>query len=131
MSAFYGQLALDGKTLRYCNAGHNPPFLIRADSVSRLDIGGTVLGLFEAGTYDMGVEAISRDDVLILFSDGVTEAENNDGEEFGDDRLAACLTSARSSPASDVLDTIQRGLAAFCGTAAARDDVTLMVVRMK
>jgi len=130
VTAFYGQLRGDG-TLRYCNAGHNPPFLIRADSVSRLEIGGTVLGLFDNGSFDTGVEQVSTDDVLIMFSDGVTEAENAESEEFGDDRLAACLDGARHRPANDVLDAILRELTAFCGTAAARDDVTVMVVKVK
>jgi len=130
VTAFYGQLMADG-TLRYCNAGHNPPFLIRSDRVSRLESGGTVLGLFDSGSFDTGIEAVGRDDVLLMFSDGVTEAENPQGEEFGDDRLAACLDGARGRPAGAVLDAVQRELAAFCGTAAARDDVTLMVVRMK
>ncbi len=130
VTAFYGQLGPDSN-LRYCNAGHNPPFLIRAHDVSRLASGGTVLGLFDTGVFDTGVEPVNRDDVLVMFSDGVTEAENPEGEEFGDDRLAACLDSARGRPAGEVLDKVQRGLAAFCGTAAARDDVTVMVLRVK
>jgi sigma-B regulation protein RsbU (phosphoserine phosphatase) len=130
VTAFYGQLTGDG-TLRYCNAGHNPPFLLQADKVSRLGTGGTVLGLFDIGLYDTGIEPVGTDDVLILFSDGVTEAENLEGEEFGDDRLAECLIGARGKPAGVVLEAVQRELAAFCGTAAARDDVTVMVVRVK
>jgi phosphoserine phosphatase RsbU/P len=130
VTAFYGHLPGDG-TLRYCNAGHNPPFLIRREGMSRLGSGGTVLGLFDEGTFDTGVEPVGKDDMLILFSDGVTEAENAEGEEFGDDRLAACLDDARARTSTDVLDAVQRELAAFCGTAAARDDVTVMVVKVK
>ena len=130
VTAFYGQLTGDGM-LRYCNAGHNPPFLIQSDKVSRLDSGGTVLGLFDVSTFDTGIAPVATDDMLIMFSDGVTEAENLEGEEFGDDRLAACLTDIRGKPAGDVLDGIQRELAAFCGTAAVRDDITLMVLRVK
>jgi serine phosphatase RsbU (regulator of sigma subunit) len=130
VTAFYGQLAQNG-VLRYCNAGHNPPFLVRAGGLTRLDNGGTVLGLFDRGTFDMGEEQVVPGDVLVMFSDGVTEAENNEGEEFGDDRLAACLKGVRSRSATETLETIQRDLSAFCGTAAPRDDVTLMVVKVR
>ena len=130
VTAFYGHLAADG-TLQYCNAGHNPPFLVRAGGLSRLESGGTVLGLFDTGAFDMGEEHVAPDDVLVLFSDGVTEAENLEGEEFGDDRLAALLEGARGRSATEVLDTVQRGLAAFCDTAAARDDVTVMVLKVR
>jgi serine phosphatase RsbU (regulator of sigma subunit) len=130
VTAFYGQLTGDG-TLRYCNAGHNPPFLIQPDKMSRLDSGGTVLGLFDTGTFDTGVTPVATDDMLVMFSDGVTEAENLEGEEFGDERLAACLMGIRGKPAGDVLAMVQRELAAFCGTAAARDDVTVMILRVK
>jgi phosphoserine phosphatase RsbU/P len=130
VTAFYGQLTQNG-ALRYCNAGHNPPFLVRADDMARLDVGGTVLGLFDSGTFDMGEEKVVPGDVLVMFSDGVTEAENHAGEEFGDDRLAACLKGCRSRSATETLEAIQRELSAFCGTAAARDDVTLMVVKVR
>ena len=130
VTAFYGHLSADG-VLQYCNAGHNPPFLIRAGGPSRLESGGTVLGLFETGLFDMGEERVAPDDVLVLFSDGVTEAENLEGEEFGDDRLAACLEGARGHSTAEVLDAVQRGLAAFCGTAAPRDDVTVMVLKVR
>ena len=130
VTAFYGQLAKNG-TLTYCNAGHNPPFLVRASGLSRLESGGTVLGLFEVSTFDTGTERVAADDALVLFSDGVTEAENPEGEEFGDDRLAACLDGVRGRSATEVMDSVQRGLAAFCGTAAARDDVTVMILKVR
>jgi serine phosphatase RsbU (regulator of sigma subunit) len=130
VTAFYGQLGVNG-TLKYCNAGHNPPFLVRADGLARLETGGTVLGLFDRGTYDMGEERVVAGDTLVLFSDGVTEAENPQGEEFGDDRLAACLHGSRGRPATEVLDAVQRELTAFISTAAVRDDVTLMVVKVR
>src|SRR5204863_6835345 len=66
VTAFYGQLFGDG-TLRYCNAGHNPPFLVRADRIARLENGGTVLGLFDNGSFDTGVEPVDKDDMLIMF----------------------------------------------------------------
>jgi serine phosphatase RsbU (regulator of sigma subunit) len=130
VTAFYGHLTPD-RTLTYCNAGHNPPFLLREDGVSRLERGGTVLGLFDTSAFDTGEEHVKAGDMLVLFSDGVPEAENVEGEEFGDERLAACLEGIRSRSATEVMDAVQRDLAAFCGTAAARDDVTVMVVKVR
>jgi len=65
----------------------------------------------------------------VLFSDGVTEADNADGEEFGDDRLEACVNALRSATAADVRDAVQRHVKTFCGTTVVRDDVTVMVVK--
>jgi serine phosphatase RsbU (regulator of sigma subunit) len=130
VTAFYGQIAAD-RTLRYCNAGHNPPFLLRRGHLSRLEAGGTVMGLFDHGPYDTGVESLEPGDLLVLFSDGVTEAENAEGEELGDDRLAACLRGAADQPAAGVVDAITRDLSAFCGATPARDDVTVMVVKVR
>jgi sigma-B regulation protein RsbU (phosphoserine phosphatase) len=130
VTAFYGQLAPDG-TVEYCNAGHNPPFLMTASGHARLIEGGAPIGLFEAGAFETGRARMSPGDVLVLFSDGVTEAENAKGEEFGDERLEACLSGAREQPAAAALESIQRALASFCGGTPARDDVTLMAIKMR
>ena len=130
VTAFFGQLG-PGGDLQYCNAGHNPPFLVTKTGVKRLEAGGTVMGLFNQGLYDTGREHVDSGDMLLLFSDGVTEAENAAGEELGDDRLAAWLGSAAGQSATETVDTIQRELSTFCGTAAARDDVTLMVLKVR
>jgi sigma-B regulation protein RsbU (phosphoserine phosphatase) len=129
-TAFYAQLAPD-RLLRYCNAGHNAPFLLGTSGVSRLEAGGTVLGLFDSSSYDTGEERLTSGDVVVLFSDGVTEAANAAGEEFGDDRLAACLRSARQQSASEVVDSIQQALGSFCGSTVPQDDVTIMVVKIR
>ena len=102
MTAFYGQLGPDGD-LVYCNAGHNPPFLVSGGAVKRLEAGGTVLGLFDRGIYEPGHERVQSGDMLVLFSDGVTEAENPAGEEVGDDRLVGWLHQAAGKSATDVV----------------------------
>ena len=130
VTAFFGQLGPDGD-LQYCNAGHNPPFLVTKTGLKRLEAGGTVMGLFDQGLYDTGREHVDPGDMLLLFSDGVTEAENPAGEELGDDRLAGWLGRALGQSATEAVDTIQRELSTFCGTAAARDDVTLMVLKIR
>jgi phosphoserine phosphatase RsbU/P len=130
VTAFYGRLSGD-RRLRYCNAGHNPPFLLTDGRVQRLEASGCPLGLFEHAPYAGGEAPFAAGDLLVLFSDGVTEAANSAGEEFGDDRLLACLEPLREAPAAEVLDAVQGAVRAFCGTEPPRDDVTVMVLRAR
>lgn len=130
VTAFYAQLAGSGN-LAYCNAGHNPPVLVTPAGVARLESGGTVLGLFEDGLYETGTSPIGAGDVVVMYSDGVTEAENAAGEEFGEDRLIACLMANRDRSAEGVVEEILQTLAVFSKGAPQRDDVTVMAVRMR
>src|SRR5712675_725405 len=81
LTTFYGILAPDG-ALTYCNAGHNPPLLVSSSGIRRLETGGIVLGLFETARFEEETVTLRPDDLIILFSDGVTEAMNPDNEEF-------------------------------------------------
>jgi sigma-B regulation protein RsbU (phosphoserine phosphatase) len=128
VTAFYGQVGTDGM-FRYCNAGHNAPFLMTAVGAERLETGGLVLGLFDVAQYQTGATSVKEGDLLVLFSDGVTEAVNPAGEEFGDERLARCLERVRGLPARDVLEAVQQAVHDFCGGTPPRDDVTVMAVR--
>jgi serine phosphatase RsbU (regulator of sigma subunit)/pSer/pThr/pTyr-binding forkhead associated (FHA) protein len=130
VTAFYGQLQ-PGGLLRYCNAGHNPPFLLMANGVQRLETGGCILGIFDTAPFQSGDVSVSSGDVLVLFSDGVTEAMNGAGEELGDARLEACLQAVRALPPDEILAAVEREVAAFCHGAPALDDVTVMVVRIR
>jgi sigma-B regulation protein RsbU (phosphoserine phosphatase) len=130
VTAFYAQLRPDG-LLKYCNAGHNPPFLLSSSGVRRLETGGCVLGLFEAAPFESGEVSVAAGDVLVLFSDGVTEAMNGAREELGDERLEACLRAARELSSSGILAAIEGEVTAFCAGAPVMDDVTVMVVRMR
>jgi serine phosphatase RsbU (regulator of sigma subunit) len=115
----------------YCNAGHNPPFLVTDAGTTRLETGGTVLGLFQDGQYETGVASIAAGDMLVMYSDGVTEAENAAGDEFGEQRLIDCLAGARGRSAEQVLAHIQHVLATFTENAAQNDDVTMMAVKVR
>ena len=86
----YGVLYPDGR-LRYCNAGHNHPVLVTADGARRLETGGLIVGLFDDATFDEETLRLSPDDLLVIFSDGISEAMNADGEEFGDQRIIDCV----------------------------------------
>ena len=129
VTVFYGELS-PSKVLTYCNAGHNAPFLVTAGGVHRLETGGTVVGLFDFSQYESGTMSVQSGDILVVFSDGVTEAVDSTGEEFGDERLAACLSGARGKSAADVLNAIQKSVSAFAGSEPARDDMTVMVLRV-
>lgn len=124
----YGVLACDGR-LTYCNAGHNPPLLIGRRGVQRLEKGGTILGVFSEATFDEETVQLDRGDTLVVFSDGVTEALDADGSEFGEQRLLSCVETSRElEPASllkCVLDTVHE----FCAGIAQNDDLTVFVLR--
>ena len=77
---FYGQLDEESRVLRYVNAGHNPPYLLRGAEIEELTIGGTVIGMFPRMAYEQGEVQLQSGDVLIIFTDGVPEALNPAGE---------------------------------------------------
>lgn len=129
VTVFYGQLDRD-RRLHYCNAGHNAPFLVTASGVVRLETGGMPVGLFNFGQFETGEVMVSPGDLLVVFSDGVTEAVDASGDEFGDERLEACLTGLTDRSASAALAAVQNAVSAFAGTEPPRDDMTVMVLRI-
>lgn len=127
----YGMLERDG-TLVYSNAGHNPPFLIRRDGSSRrLDCGGVILGLFEGARYEDERLQLEDGDVLVLFSDGVSEALSVAEEEFGDQRLLATVLEHCDDPAQGLLDRLLAAVKTFAAGRLQNDDVTAMLVRYR
>jgi sigma-B regulation protein RsbU (phosphoserine phosphatase) len=127
-TAFYAVLTPDGK-LTYCNAGHNPPLLIRKDRVERLETGGLILGLFEHATFEEETVRVSPGDILVTFSDGVTEALSLLGEEYGEERLLECTTQFRDKSVPDLLEAILASVRQFTAGAVQSDDVTALVLR--
>jgi serine phosphatase RsbU (regulator of sigma subunit) len=128
LTTFYGMLARDG-ALTYCNAGHNAPLLVGATGTRRLETGGVVLGLFEHAAFDEETVTMQKGDVLVAFSDGVTEALNPEGEEYMDDRLIACVTAHREKAPEDIKEALLADLRAFTRDAMQNDDVTLVIVK--
>ena len=120
-----------GGELIYCNAGHNPPILVRANgSVETLEGGGVILGILPKATYVEHKTRLDPGDVVVLFSDGVTEAVKPDlDEEFGETRLAEVIRKNTSIPASDLIDVINNAVSEWSGGAPAADDVTLVIAR--
>ena len=125
----YCVLSADGQ-LVYSNAGHNPPFLLSRGFVRRLTAGGPILGAFGASAFEEEVVFLQEGDVLVTFSDGVTEALDPEGEEFGDDRLASCMT-AGALKVGLVLDRILSGVRDFCRQSEQGDDITVTVTRFR
>jgi len=129
---FVGELDPDSGDLAYINAGHNPPLVGRTDgSVEELDSGGFPLGIMPGAEFELGKINLAPGEAVIVFSDGVSEAENTLGEEFGVDRLSDVVRKNISRSASGLRDKIESELSAFTGTAPANDDITLVIVKRK
>ncbi len=117
-----------GRKIEYCNAGHNPPLVLRADGTTeRLTEGGPLLGVFPEATYASGTAALEAGDRLVLFTDGITEASNAAGDEFGEARLIDAVKSAHNLSAERVRVAIMDAVRDFAGESL-QDDATLVVV---
>jgi phosphoserine phosphatase RsbU/P len=125
---FYAQLDGPARRLSYVNAGHNAPFVLRSNgSHERLRDGGTVLGVFASPDYELGSAQLSPGDRVVLFTDGVTEACNAAGEEFGEPRLLSLLQEQSSLSADGLQARILSAVAEFSG-GRWQDDATLLVL---
>jgi len=120
---------LDGR-LRYVNAGHDHPFLIRSSGeVIDLELGGTVLGLLEGSRYECGEAEIKPSDMLVLYSDGITDRANAQGDAYGAERLKEAACRARQDGARIALYSLLGEVQDWAGGAAADDDMTLVVAK--
>jgi phosphoserine phosphatase RsbU/P len=130
---FYGELDLTSRTLTYVNAGHNPPMLFRhADGgheALRLDVGGPVVGLMEECSYGQGCVTLASGDVLVAYTDGISEAMNAADEEWGEDRLMDAVRPNRAEAARTLIDRLMVSADAFVAGAPQHDDMTLLIVR--
>jgi sigma-B regulation protein RsbU (phosphoserine phosphatase) len=131
-TCFYGLLNTSTGELRFCNAGHNPPYLLRATGdLETMELtGGIPLGLFDGRPYSVGSVELKPGDALFLYTDGVPEAINNALDDFTDERLAAGLRAAGSLSCRDILDCITRELLTFTAGAPQSDDITMLSLRM-
>jgi sigma-B regulation protein RsbU (phosphoserine phosphatase) len=124
----YARLDVARSFLSYSNAGHNPPLLVRADgSLDKLSAGGMVLGVFPDVVYEQAELALSPRDRLIFYSDGITEARNQAGDEYGEDRLAGAAKVARALNPGDLKDALLDDVTRFA-SGTFEDDATLIVV---
>jgi serine phosphatase RsbU (regulator of sigma subunit) len=130
LTLLYGELDPATGTLSYSNAGHNTPLLVRrTGELVRLDKGGLPIGLMPGTGYSEGVESFGSGDVLVIYSDGITESINEIDEEFGEARLIEVVKNNLNRSASSIRDRIDESLSRFVGTAAPIDDMTLMIIK--
>ena len=116
----------------YCNAGHNPPLLVRSDgSLEKLAVCGTVLGMLPEIGYDQRSCSFAPGDLLAVFSDGVTEAESPQEEEYGDDRLGEWLIGRRESESKSLVEGVLADIDQFTEGAPPADDVTVLIARFR
>jgi len=128
ITLFYGLLEVDGKTLRYVNAGHNAPIVTRKDGAQvRLEKGGLILGIFEEHSYEEGEIELRPGDRLVMFTDGISEAVDGEGVEFGEKRMAELSRGARQLSAEALRRRLLERVTTFCA-GRFEDDVTLLAV---
>jgi sigma-B regulation protein RsbU (phosphoserine phosphatase) len=131
---FWALIDDEKKQILYVNAGHNPPLLIRHGKIIKLDKGGIILGVMKTMIPYMSENLqLEKDDVIVLFTDGVSEAMNQNGEEFSDERLEKLSLSLSlcEKTAEDISNTIQNEVSKFAYGAVQSDDITLMVIKVK
>lgn len=131
-TVFYGILDHRAHRFSYSNAGHNPPILLRSnDEIEELHTGGIMLGSFPGTRFDLGTATLFPGDVLVLYSDGISEAEHqlDEDQEFGVTRLIETVRKARVASAQEIINRLVSSVEAFSGGKQQSDDITLVVVK--
>jgi sigma-B regulation protein RsbU (phosphoserine phosphatase) len=130
VTAFYGVLDASNKTLAYTNAGHNPPLLMDADGSARfIERGGLPLGMFRDTRYYEYYLALEPGQILVLYTDGVTEANNESGEEYERERLAQTVRDGRHLSAKELINFIYDDVLEWTGGRGATDDITFFIIK--
>jgi sigma-B regulation protein RsbU (phosphoserine phosphatase) len=130
VTAFYGILDAANRTIAYCNAGHNPPFLMDADGAVRFEErGGVPLGMFRDTRYYEYFAEIEPGQVLVLYTDGATEAMNREREEYGRDRLVEAVRKCRHLSSREMIDFVHRDMLEWTDGLGATDDVTFFIIK--
>jgi len=131
ISFFYGVLDSNKNLLTYCNAGHNPPLLVRFDGGTReLTSSGAILGQFPNWHYVQTDVGLDRGDILLLFTDGVSEAQGGDGEAFGEQRLLQHARAIQTGDATTLQQALLGKVSEHCGNQF-QDDATMIVLRAR
>lgn len=129
VTLFYGLLDTQTNTLTYANAGHNPPYHFNRRRVRALGLTGLPLGLFKDSRWKRSSVRVNSGDLLVLYTDGLTEAQDSSQEFFGEGRLQEIVRDNLNLPCHDLCDTILKEVTTFAGDSPHADDITLIVVR--
>ena len=131
VTLFYGFLDSESRTLTYVNAGHNPPIHYRArdGTLAELPATGIAMGVLDNAEYAQDTVQLSPGDILILYTDGITEAENAKQEMFDLERLEKVILASRTLPAQEISTEILNAVRDFSGDYPQSDDITLMIIR--
>jgi phosphoserine phosphatase RsbU/P len=130
VTCFYAVLDAENHEVCFSNAGHDPPILIKTgNEPARLETGNLVLGMLDTFPYDEKKITLQSNDLIVVYSDGVTEAKNDRDEEFGEQRLIALVEQCRQESASVIIDTIFNAVKKHMDKQPAMDDITLVVVK--
>jgi sigma-B regulation protein RsbU (phosphoserine phosphatase) len=130
VTAFYSVLDASNRTLAYTNAGHSPPLLLEKDGSARfIERGGLPLGMFRDTRYYEYYLSLEPGQMLVLYTDGVTEATNPGGEEYGSERLESAVRAGRHLSARELIDFIHRDVVRWTDGKGASDDITFFIVK--
>jgi phosphoserine phosphatase RsbU/P len=130
VTMFFAMLAPARGELEFCNAGHNPPYRINGGRLEAIEGGkGLILGVRPDAPYATGQLSVAAGESIYVFTDGVTEAENAQGELFSEARLEAVLRAASGSPTAEIVKSVTASVRDFVGTALPSDDITMLAVR--
>ncbi|OPY38371.1 MAG: hybrid sensory histidine kinase BarA [Methanoregula sp. PtaU1.Bin051] len=130
VTLFYALLDEKRRTLTYVNAGHNPPLLRHADgTVEELSPTGPVIGIMDEPGYGERTITLEQGDVLVMYTDGVSEAMNGNKEMFTEERLLAVIHKNYTLPACGIVGAIRQAVGSFCGIEPQSDDITIMVLK--
>jgi len=128
-TCFYGELDPKTRRLVYVNAGHLPPAIVRGEETIELRIGGSVLGLLPDTTFEQGEITLQPNDVLVIYSDGVSEAQSTCDDEFGPEGVVACVRALCSKPAGEILRLLEQSLFEFATGRPFSDDRTVVILK--
>ena len=127
---FYAQLDINNNTFTYCNAGHNPPYIIGSNrKVLELMTGGIILGMMADIEFETETLRLKAGDRIVMFTDGITEAMNEKEEEFGEKRLLGFVKDSPDKSAQDIIEGILSEVDSFSGTLPQADDITMVVLK--
>ena len=129
ITMFLAVLDPNSGELAYVNAGQTPPFLISGGEATLLRTGGMALGMFEGATYAVGTCTLAKDDLLLLYSDGMTEAEDPEGRPFDEDGLRKQVLSNVTAPIDDIGPNLIRAVGRYAQSSKFADDLTVLAVR--